>query len=100
MDVRCQSLAQVRANIDRIDRQLVTLLAERGRFVSQAAGFKRDTEEVRDGQRVEQVIAGVRALARELGANPDVSEAVYRAMINAFIQLELTEHSALAAQRH
>jgi isochorismate pyruvate lyase len=60
MDVRCQSLAQVRANIDRIDRQLVTLLAERGRFVSQAAGFKRDTEEVRDGQRVEQVITGAR----------------------------------------
>jgi isochorismate pyruvate lyase len=78
MDVQYQSLAQVRANIDRIDRQLVTLLAERGRFVSQAAGFKRNTEEVRDGQRVEQVIASVRGLARDLGANPDVSEAVYR----------------------
>ncbi|QLC72294.1 chorismate mutase [Pseudomonas sp. LPB0260] len=99
MDAQCQSLAQVRANIDRIDRQLVTLLAERGRFVSHAAGFKRNTEEVRDGQRVEQVIAGVRRLAEELGANPDVSEAVYRAMINAFIQLELSEHSALTAQR-
>ena len=30
------------------------------------------------------------------GANPDVTESVYRAMIAAFIEQELTEHQALA----
>ncbi|HSX89614.1 MAG TPA: chorismate mutase, partial [Pseudomonas sp.] len=36
-DIRCNSLDEVRVNIDRIDRALVGLLAERGRFVAQAA---------------------------------------------------------------
>ena len=30
MAVRCTSLEEVRENIDRLDRQIVTLLAERG----------------------------------------------------------------------
>ncbi|MBS7660579.1 chorismate mutase [Pseudomonas lalucatii] len=98
MDVHCQSLAEVRANIDRIDRQLVALLAERGAFVAQAARFKRNSEEVKAPQRVEQVIAKVRELAQALGANPDVVEPVYRSMIAAFIQAELAEHAALAQQ--
>ena len=63
--------------------------------MSQAARFKKDSDAVRAPQRVEQVIAKVRALADALDANPDVTEAVYRAMIAAFIEQELAEHSAL-----
>lgn len=92
---QCESIEQVRAQIDRIDRQLVALLAERGGYVVQAARFKRNDEEVRAPQRVEQVIAKVSGLARELGANPAVTERVYRAMIAAFIEAELAEHRAL-----
>ena len=50
----------------------------------QAARFKRTVEDVKAPQRVEQVISKVRALAVESAANPDVTEAVYRAMIAAF----------------
>ena len=71
------------------------MIAERGAYVSQAARFKKDSDAVRAPQRVEQVIAKVRALADALDANPDVTEAVYRAMIAAFIEQELAEHSAL-----
>ena len=92
---QCESIDQVRAQIDRIDRQLVTLLAERGGYVAQAARFKKNDEEVRAPQRVEQVIVKVSGLARELGANPAVTERVYRAMIAAFIEAELAEHRAL-----
>jgi len=42
------------------------------------------------------VINKVRDLAQTLGANPDVTEQVYRAMIAAFIQQELAEHAAFA----
>jgi hypothetical protein len=42
------------------------------------------------------VIGKVRTLADELGANPDVTESVYRAMIAAFIEQELAEHKTLA----
>jgi len=91
----CTSIEDVRSNIDRIDRQIVALLAERGIFVKQAARFKKTTDDVKAPQRVEQVIAKVMALSQELGANPSVTEQVYRAMISGFISAELTEHAAL-----
>ena len=93
--VECTSLEQVRENIDRIDRQLVALLADRGGYVKQAARFKNTTDDVKAPQRVEQVIAKVKSLARDLGASPLVTEQVYRAMIAAFIEAELSEHAAL-----
>jgi len=50
---------------------------------------------VRAPQRVEQVIAKVKALAVEADASPVVVERVYRAMIAAFIDAELAEHATL-----
>ena len=47
MDVRCNSLEELRENIDLIDRKIVALLAERGRFVNRAAAFKKSTDDVR-----------------------------------------------------
>lgn len=99
MDVQCQSLEDVRQNIDRLDHAIVTLLAERGQFVKQAAAFKTTQQDVRAPARVEQVIAKVKALSHEAGANPQVVEQVYRAMIAAFIEAELAEHAALASVR-
>ena len=96
MVVNCDSLEQVREKIDGLDRQIVGLIAERGAYVSQAARFKKDRDAVMAPQRVEQVIGKVRTLADELGANPDVTESVYRAMIAAFIEQELAEHKALS----
>lgn len=95
MTSHCHSLEQVREHIDLLDRQIVSLIAQRGAYVSQAARFKKDSNAVKAPQRVEQVFAKVRGLANELGANPHVTEHVYRAMIAAFIQQELAEHSAL-----
>ena len=40
-DVICMSLEEVRTNIDRIDREIVVLLAERGGYVQQAVKFKK-----------------------------------------------------------
>ena len=97
MAVNCTTLEEVRENIDCLDQQIVTLLAERGHYVSQAARFKKDSESVRASQRVEQVIAKVRGLSETVGANPEVTEQVYRAMIAAFIQQELAEHAVLTS---
>lgn len=95
MAMQCDSLAQVRGEIDRVDAQMLALLAERGGYVRQAARFKRDAAEVPAPQRVEQVIARVTAQARALGADPAVAEATWRAMIAAFIECELAAHAAL-----
>ena len=86
------SLHDIRSQIDEIDADLVRRLAAREALVRQAATYKADEQAVRSPDRVEQVITKVRTLAADLGASPEVVERVYRAMINAFIDLELTEH--------
>ncbi|UVJ39744.1 chorismate mutase [Arthrobacter sp. CJ23] len=85
-------IEDVRTEIDALDRQIVELLCRRQHWVVEAGKLKSDPGAVRAPDRVEQVISKVRALAVELGAAPDVVERTYRAMIAAFIDLELTIH--------
>jgi isochorismate pyruvate lyase len=87
----CKSLEEVRSNIDRIDNQIVKLIAERGSFVRQASKYKKDSNDVKAPQRVESVIQKVRALADDYGANPDMVEKIYREMIYCFINMEMDE---------
>ncbi|MBA9002244.1 chorismate mutase [Thermomonospora cellulosilytica] len=87
-----ESLAEVRSRIDALDGELVRLLAERQELVRAAAAFKADEQAVRAPDRVEQVVAKVRARAAEAGLAPEVAEAVWRAMIAAFIDYELARH--------
>ncbi|WP_290676605.1 chorismate mutase [Aquabacterium sp.] len=91
----CDTLADVRSAIDQIDSMLVGLLAERGRYVHEAARFKRNKAEVAAPDRVRQVIDKALNHAREMGAPPEVVEAVYRSMIAAFIELEANQHDRL-----
>ena len=88
------TLESVRTNIDALDRSIVGLIAERQKWVVAAASLKKDEDGVRAPARVEQVIAKVRGLAAEVGASPDVVERTYRALIAAFIDLELERHRA------
>jgi isochorismate pyruvate lyase len=92
----CGNLAEVRENIDRLDREIVALLAERGRYVKDAARFKRDAFQVSAPQRQQEVIDKVKALAEEKGAYPEVVEAAYRALIAGFIAREQQDHLGMA----
>jgi len=94
----CNSIEEVRRNVDRIDIQIVSLLEERGRYVKQAARFKKTTDDVKAPQRVEEVIDKVKAMSLQVGANAVVVERVYRAMISAFVEAELTEHALLHSE--
>ena len=92
----CDTLADVRSAIDQIDFMLVGLLAERGHYVREAARFKRNRAEVAAPDRVQQVIDQALQHARQMGAAPEVVEAVYRSMVASFIELEARQHEALA----
>lgn len=87
----CNSLEEVRENIDRIDDEIIKLIAERGTFVVQASSFKKDEEGVKDSGRVEKVIVKVREKAKQYGANPDMVETLYREMISRFVNMEMSE---------
>ncbi|OUR77181.1 chorismate mutase [Alphaproteobacteria bacterium 46_93_T64] len=87
----CVSMSDVRENIDRIDKDLVKLLSERSRYVKKAAEFKKDEQDVRAPARVEDVVSKVRELSQNEGFNPNITEQIYRTMIDCFINMELEE---------
>ena len=90
----CANLADVRANIDRLDDDIVRLIAERAMYVKDAARFKRDAFQVSAPARQAQVFEKARALAQRHNqgfANLEqVVDATYRAMVAAFIANEQT----------
>ncbi|MBR1823272.1 MAG: chorismate mutase [Ruminococcus sp.] len=90
--MKCSSLEEVRANIDRIDDSIIRLIAERTEYVRQAAGFKKSEDAVKAPDRVDAVIAKVREKAQQYGAPPDIAETVWRNMISGFIDLEMKDY--------
>jgi isochorismate pyruvate lyase len=87
----CASLAQVRTNIDRIDREIIAAMAERGKYVAEAGRFKKDPAAVSAPARVEAIIARVRKMAQADALSPEVADKTYRAMIAAFEDYERAE---------
>jgi isochorismate pyruvate lyase len=85
------TLEEVRYNIDRIDRSILSFITERQGYVKQAARFKKSDDDVKAPARVEAVVTKVRSLALENGLEPNIAEAVYRTMIICFIEQELKE---------
>jgi len=85
---KCGSIDEVRTQIDALDEQIVSLLAERSFYVQQAAGFKPTRADVVVPDRIEAIVTRVRALAAKDGMDQDTIEAIYRAMIQAFIAHE------------
>lgn len=96
--MKCSSLEEVRENIDRIDDNIIKLIAERGSYVLQASEFKKSEEGVKAPNRVEAVIQKVREKALEYGTNPDMVEALYREMIARFVRMEMDEYKKKGEQ--
>ncbi|EHK62887.1 chorismate mutase [Achromobacter arsenitoxydans] len=90
----CANLADVRANIDRLDDEIVRLIAERAMYVKDAARFKRDAFQVSAPARQAQVFEKARQLAERHNQGfsnlEQVVDATYRAMVAAFIANEQT----------
>lgn len=92
---QCTSMAEVREGVDALDRALVQLVAERQRYMDAAARIKPDRGVVRDEARIEDVVAKVKAAAREAGLSEDIAEPVWRLMIERCIAHEFVEWDRL-----
>ncbi|WP_417491778.1 chorismate mutase [Maricaulis sp.] len=82
-------LAAVRVKIDRVDRQLVRLLAVRKSLVEAAAQIKRYPRYVVDADRNEAVQANVRRCAREFGLPEAFAERVWRFLTELWIRHQI-----------
>ncbi len=88
----CGSLSEVRAEIDRIDRVLLGLIAERGSYVRRAAELKAKRKDVLDPARIAGIVKQVKKRAKTLGLEPNVVAAAFRAMIYRFVAYEFREY--------
>ena len=55
----CASMAELREAIDALDARLVALLAVRQAYIERAAQLKTGRDQVRDAERIEDVVAKV-----------------------------------------
>ena len=86
----CQTLAEVRSEIDRLDQSLINTISRRQEYVHAAAGFKRSDNEVHAHERQRQLMAARRLWAETEGLDPDLIESLFRTMIDHFVAAELT----------
>ncbi|HEX8839731.1 MAG TPA: chorismate mutase [Sphingomicrobium sp.] len=91
---QCQTMAEVRAGVDELDRRIVALLSTRFRFMDAAARIKPTRDKVRDEERKAAVLDHVRAEARAVGAPAEVIVTVYDALVEASIGYELERFDA------
>lgn len=85
----CRTMEDIRVEIDRLDRDLMNLLAERSAYVDRAAEIKRGTGEAPDTQwRVQEVIDNARRNASDNGLDPDFGEALWRQLLKLSISRE------------
>jgi len=84
----CVEMAEVRYEIDRLDRLLVALLSERQSYIEAAGRIKPCADEVRLEWRIEDVVAKVLASADREGLSKRIAEPVWRELIGRCIDHE------------
>lgn len=85
----CETLQELRDEIDRLDAILVPIFLERVQYIYQSGGrIKGRREEVPALDRVERQIVRLRQLAEQHGGSADFIERLYRAIIHEFTEEE------------
>ena len=84
----CESMIEVRDGVDRMDRALVALIAERSRYMQAAARIKPSRDVVRDEDRIEDVVSKVLKAADAAGLPAEIAEPVWRELVEQSIAYE------------
>ena len=85
----CATMTEVRAGVDDVDRQVVSLLKRRFGYMRAAARIKPDRAAVRDEWRKADVLAKVDAAATEAGVDRALMSRLYEDLIETSIAYEM-----------
>ncbi|KQN94026.1 chorismate mutase [Sphingomonas sp. Leaf231] len=91
---RCTNMAEVRAGVDTLDRELVALLRRRFDYMDAAARIKPARGAVRDEARKAQVIAQARDEAARIGVPVAAVDEIWETLVEASIAYELAAFDA------
>ena len=91
----CRSMAEVRAGVDRTDRELMELLARRYGYMRAAARIKPTRDAVRDEGRKAEVIRNARRDAADRDLPADELAAIWNDLVESSIAYEMTEWDRL-----
>src|SRR3546814_16388681 len=78
---QCETMTEVRAGVDQVDRELVALLVRRFGYMDAAARIKTDRDTVRDEARKAEVLDTVAREAEAAGMEPGRLRAVWKALV-------------------
>jgi isochorismate pyruvate lyase len=88
---KCETLDELRKEVDKVDEKIVELIAVRNDYIKQAAGFKQSVDEIKSDDRIDEVINQVRHKALMLGVSPNMVADIYRKMIDEMVETEIAE---------
>jgi isochorismate pyruvate lyase len=88
---QCNTLDEARSEIDKVDEDIVKLIAKRNNYIKQIAHFKTSIEEVKAEDRIDDVISKVRAQAISLDLSPNLINDLYVRMIDGMVESEIAE---------
>lgn len=91
----CASMAEVRAGVDAVDRELVALLDRRFGYMRAAARIKPTRGAVRDEARKASVIAAAVAEAEARGLPADVIADIWERLVEGSIAYEFAEWDSI-----
>ncbi|KCV83080.1 chorismate mutase related enzyme [Actibacterium atlanticum] len=85
----CATMAELRRQIDLLDDQIVAMLTRRAGYIDRAVELKQIEDlPARIETRVEEVVDNVRARATDAGLDPDLTETLWRHLIDWSIARE------------
>lgn len=93
----CETMAEVRAGVDAVDRALIALLARRFGYMEAAARIKPERGLVRDEVRKAAVIANARANARAAGIPEEPIGELWDRLVEASIAYEFEVYDRVRA---
>ena len=85
----CISLEDVRNEIDKIDRLIISLFAERHKYIKEIVRFKSNYFNIRAEERKDKVIRQRKQWAEERGLDKETFAKIYELLIESNIQQEL-----------
>jgi isochorismate pyruvate lyase len=94
----CRDMAEVRAGVDALDREILARIGERFRYMDAAARIKPDRAAVRDEGRKAEVLAKVQRLAVRHGVPAAAAAELYERLVEASIAYELDRFDGLRTE--